>query len=130
MGTEHLVKIDTSGAFRLILICLEDVSQLFTNGMLHVIWYTVFFLHWELKQRTTSEGVVHNFGEKLECEMLMLKLIDLSEYLGIPTAPENSEVLCYGLRHWLSIKKYFHSHEYSYWDDRKPSLCFVSLKSH
>lgn len=37
MGTEHLVKIDTSRAFRFILIYLEDVSQLFTNGMLHVI---------------------------------------------------------------------------------------------
>lgn len=53
------------------------------------------FLHWELKQRSTSKGVVHNFGEKPdtnECKMLMLKLIELSEYLGIPTSPENSEV--------------------------------------
>ena len=30
--------------------------------------------------------------------MLMLKLIELSEYLGIPTAPENSEVLCSSFR--------------------------------
>lgn len=60
------------------------------------------FLHWELQQRSNSRGIIHYLDDVLfigrantaDCEMLMAHMIKLSEFLGIPLAPEKTQSPC------------------------------------
>jgi hypothetical protein len=57
------------------------------------------FVHWELQRRSNSRGITHYLDDFLligradttECEILMAKMIELADYLGIPFAPEKTQ---------------------------------------